>query len=95
MGHFVETGAPVNLAATGVISETPGALLGVYVNSTSSGVITFSSGGASGATTGGTALCGSITPAIGFLRFPAQTPDRLYMTLVSGSINVTAFFAAG
>lgn len=90
-----ESGAPINLAATGIVSETTGSLIGFYVNSTSSGVITFSTGGALAATTGGAAICGSITPAIGFHRFPACTPNRMYMTLVSGSINVTAFFAAG
>lgn len=95
MSQAVEAGTPNNLSATGIVSETSGTLLGFYVNSTSSGVITFSTGGATGATTGGTAICGSITPAIGFHRFPAYVTGRLYMTLASGSINVTTFFAAG
>lgn len=89
-----ETGTPINLAATGILSETAGGLIGFYVNSTSSGTVVFSTGGASGATTGGTAISGTITPAIGFHRFPAQITDRLYVTIGS-TINATFFFAAG
>lgn len=89
-----ETGTPINKTATAVISETAGGLLGFYVNSTSSGTIVLSTGGAAAATTGGTAISGTITPAIGFHRFPAQITDRLYVT-VGSTIDVTFFFAAG
>lgn len=88
-----ETGTPVNLTATGVISECAGGLLGFFVNSTSSGTIVLSTGGS--ATSGGTAITGTITPTAGtFYRFPAQINDRLYATLAN-TIDVTFFFAAG
>lgn len=88
-----ETGAPINLSATGVISEAPGGLLGFFVNSTSSGTIVLSTGGTG--TTGGTAITGTITPSAGqFYRFPAQLNSRLYATLAN-TIDVTFFFAAG
>lgn len=90
MGQYAQGGTPVNLSASGAISLTSGNLLGFYVNSTSSGVINFKDGG-----TGGTAITGSITPVIGFQRLPAYFTTSCYLTLVSGSINVTAFFAAG
>lgn len=90
MGQFVRAGAPINLTGSGAISAAPGSLVGFYVNSTSSGVINFLDGGASGTT-----VTGSITPAIGFHPLPAYFTTSCYMTLVSGSINVTAFFAVG
>lgn len=83
-------GTPVNLSASGAVSLVPGALLGFYVNSTSSGVIVFKDGGSSG-----TAVSGSITPTAGWNAFPAMFATSCYMTLSSGSINVTAMFAAG
>lgn len=93
MGIMQETGAPVLLAATGVISEQPGNLLGWYVNSTSAGTIVLNVGGAT--TSGGTAVSGTITPAIGFHRFPMNSAgQRMYATL-GGTISVTFFFAAG
>ena len=55
-----------NLTATGAVTTGPGSLLGFYVNSTSSGTIVFTDGGS-----GGTVMSGTITPAIGFHRFPA------------------------
>lgn len=84
-------GHPKNLTATGTVkvgttAQGGGRMLGFYVNSTSSGVIAFRDGGS-----GGTVMSGSITPAIGFHRFPAVFQTDLHMTLVSGSINVTVF----
>lgn len=90
-----ETGAPINLSATGIISECAGGLLGFFVNSTSSGTVVLSTGGAAGATSGGAAITGTITPTAGlFYRFPAQINDRLYAT-IANTLNVTFFFAAG
>lgn len=85
-----DVGSYSNKTATGAVSICPTNLLGFYVNSTSSGVINFKDGGASG-----TAMCGSITPAIGFHRFPATAPAAagLYFTLVSGTIDITIFHA--
>jgi hypothetical protein len=88
-----ETGTPVNLTATGVISECAGGLLGFFVNSTSSGTVVLSTGGTG--TTGGTAITGTITPSAGtFYRFPAQINSRLYAT-IANTLDVTFFFAAG
>ncbi len=89
----VQSGTPINLSATGVISEASGALLGFYVNSTSSGTIVLSTGGAAGATSGGTAISGTITPAIGWHSYPVETPNRMYATL-GATINVTFVFAS-
>lgn len=79
-------GYPKLLVATGTVKAVSGQVLGFYVNNTSSGVIAFRDGGS-----GGTVLCGSITPAIGFHRFPAAFQTDLHMTLVSGSISITVF----
>ncbi len=90
MGLYQESGTPILLTDSGAGSACAGSLLGFYVNSTSSGVINFKDGGS-----GGPTLTGSITPAIGFHRLPIYFTSSCYMTKVSGSINVTLFFAAG
>lgn len=94
MSQMQEAGTPKNLTSTGIISETSGTLLGFYVNSTGGGTVAFSTGGAAGATTGGTAISGTITPVIGFHRFPAYCVGRLYAT-IGGTIDITTIFAAG
>ncbi len=78
-----------NLTASGQVSPSgvPAKLVGFYVNSTSSGIINFKDGGSSGS-----AKSGNITPAIGFHQFPGEFTSDCYMTLVSGSINVTLFW---
>ncbi len=85
----IESGVPVNLSSSGAVSLTPGTLLGFYVNSTSSGTIIIKDGG-----TGGTALSGTITPAIGFHRFPAYCRTSCFAT-IGATLNVTLFFQAG
>ena len=82
-------GSPVNLTASGAISALPGALLGFYVNSTTSGTIVLKDGGASG-----TAISGTITPAVGWNAFPAVFTTSAYAT-IGATINVTFIFAAG
>lgn len=91
MGVAYEPGAPVNLTASGQVSKTAGTLLGFYVNSTSAGTIVLTD---SASSTGGTTLSGTITPAIGFHRFPASCVNGCYAT-IGGTLNVTFFFAAG
>jgi hypothetical protein len=86
MTTVVESGSPVNLAATGAISLSPGALLGFYVNSTTAGTIVLRDGGASG-----TVLSGTITPLIGFHRFPAACAVGCHAT-IGGTLNVTFFY---
>lgn len=61
-----------------------GTILGFYVNSTSSGTIVLSAGTASG----GTALTGTITPAVGWQNMPITEPTGIYCT-IGATINVT------
>lgn len=92
MALMKSSGTPINLSDSGAISLCPGAILGFYVNSTSGGTIVITDGGASG-----TAISGTITPAVGWHRFPAAiTSDSgAYATIAVAAINVTFIFAAG
>lgn len=87
--HSPEYGIPVNASATGDITTANCAILGFYVNSTSSGTIVFRKGGSSG-----TVLNGTITPAIGFHRFPAACKGGCHIT-VGGTLDVTVFVVMG
>ena len=78
-----------NMSASGVVSTGPCQLLGFYVNNTSSGTLVLRDGGASG-----TVMSGTITPAIGFHRFPANVGTSLFAT-IGGTLDVTFFFASG
>jgi hypothetical protein len=83
-----ETGGVKNLTSSGAISTGPCDLIGFYVNSTSSGTLVIKDGGSSG-----TALCGTITPAIGFHRFPATIGASAYAT-IANTLDVTFFFTS-
>ncbi len=76
-----------NLTATGAVTTGPGSLLGFYVNSTSSGTIVFTDGGS-----GGTVMSGTITPAIGFHRFPATFGAGGLLATIANTLNVTVFY---
>jgi hypothetical protein len=76
-------GGPNDAGNTAETTALQCAILGFYVCSTTTGVITIN------ASAGGTAYTGNITPAIGWNFLPIIGPTGLYMTLVSGSINVT------
>lgn len=89
MAQSIEAGTPINLSSSGAVSLVAGNLIGFYVNSTTAGTIVIRNGGASD-----TAISGTITPAIGFHRFPAYCTSGCYLTLAN-TIDVTAFFAAG
>jgi hypothetical protein len=65
-------------------------LIGFYVNNTSSGSLLLKDGGS-----GGTVMSGTITPAIGFHRFPATVGTSLHATIAGSALDVTFFFAAG
>jgi hypothetical protein len=84
-----EVGGYKNITATGAVSTGPCQLIGFYVNSTTIGTLVLRNGGASGEV-----MSGTITPAIGFHRFPANVGVSLYAT-VGGTLDVTFFFAAG
>jgi len=88
-GFVFEGGSPKLLAASAVVQVAGGTLLGFYVNSTSAGTIVLKDGGSSG-----TAISGTITPAVGFHRFPASFGANLHATL-GGTISVTFFVVAG
>lgn len=82
----IASGAPILLTGTGNVSLAPGNLLGFYVNSTSSGTVVIADGG--------TAISGTITPAVGWQAFPAYCRTNCTVT-IGATLNVTFFFAAG
>ena len=90
MGQHWESGTPVNLAASGIVSKVPGTIVGFYVNSTTTGTIVLRDGGAAG-----TVISGTITPAIGWHRFPAYCVNGCYATIGGAALDVTVHFAAG
>ena len=91
MGQALKSGTPVNLTSSNVVSTAKGSLLGFYVNNTNAGTIVLRDGilGTS------TVISGTITPAIGWHRFPAACPNGLYATIGGIALDVTFIFAAG
>ena len=85
-----EVGGYKNITATGAVSTGSCQLIGFYVNSTNAGTLVLRNGGASGEV-----MSGTITPAIGFHRFPANVGVSLYATIGGSALDVTFFFAAG
>jgi len=84
-----EVGGYKNITATGAVSTGACQLIGFYVNSTTIGTLVLKDGGS-----GGTAMSGTITPAIGFHRFPANVGTSLYATIGGSALDVTFFYAA-
>ena len=82
------TGQASNITATGDVgpASTQIRLIGFYVNSTTSGTLVLRRGGS-----GGTVLCGTITPAIGYHAFPVDAPGGLHAT-IANTLNVTFFY---
>lgn len=87
-GQVNSCGSPINLSGSGAISLHPGNLIGFYVNSTTGGTLVLTDGGASG-----TAISGTITPAIGYHAYPAafRAATGAYAT-IANTLNVTFFF---
>jgi len=85
-----EVGGYKNITETGAVSTGPCQLIGFYVNSTNGGTLVLRDGGS-----GATVMCGTITPAIGFHRFPANVGSSLHATIAGTALNVTFFFASG
>lgn len=81
----IETGYAVNITSTSNVSAGSCHLIGFYVNSTTSGTLVLRKGGS-----GGDVLCGTITPAIGFHRFPVEVGGILHAT-IANTLNVTFF----
>ena len=86
-----EHGVAINLTSTNNVgtAAVDHVLLGFYVNSTTGGTLVLRRGGS-----GGTVLCGTITPAIGFHRFPAACPGGLHAT-IANTLDVTLFVLPG
>ena len=80
-------GMPINLAASAVPIARPCLLLGFYVNSTTSGTIVFHD---SASASTNNAISGTITPAIGYHRFPASLSAGLRF-VIANTLNVTFF----
>ena len=94
MAQYVESGTPINLTSTNTVSVVSGTLLGFYVNNTSSGTLVFKTGNAGGGGASSTTISGTITPAIGWNRYPAYCVGGLNAT-IGGTLDVTFSFAAG
>lgn len=87
MAAVYEGGNYTNLTATGAVTARAGTLLGWYVNSTTAGTIVLRDGGGSG-----TVMSGTITPAIGFHRFPATFGAGGLHATIGGTLNVTFLY---
>ena len=85
-----EVGGYKNITETGAVSTGPCQVIGFYVNSTNGGTLVLRDGGS-----GGTVMCGTITPAIGFHRFPANVGPSLHATIAGAALDVTFVFASG
>ncbi len=81
-----DSGSPTLLSSSGSVKSGSGYLRGFYVSSTSSGTIVLYDNTAGS----GTAMSGTITPAVGFHRFPAKFATGCYAVLAN-TISVTFF----
>lgn len=82
-----EAGTYKNMSATAAVTAGPCTLVGFYVNSTSTGTLVLKDGGASG-----TVISGTITPAIGFHKYPAIVGTSLHAT-IANTLDVTFFYS--
>ena len=79
-------GKPVNITATAAVAPAgAGNLLGFYVNSAASGAtLVLKDGGSSG-----TAITGTITPAVGWHFLPVSAQGELHATIAVAALDVT------
>ncbi len=82
-----EVGSCKRLTASAAVCAGPCQLLGFYVASTTLGTFVL--------TDGSTAISGTITPEIGFHRFPATIGTSLTATIAGTALDVTFFYASG
>ena len=87
MGMNLSYGSYKNRTDTGNVSTGACSLNGFYVNSTSSGTLVLKDGGSSG-----TAITGTITPAIGWHFLPVSTGGILHAT-IANTLDVTFSFS--
>ena len=85
--QFPLSGASINLSASGAVKTTPGTLIGFYVNSTNAGTLIIKDGG-----TSGTALTGTITPAIGWHFLPIEFKTSAYATIGGTALDITLVY---
>lgn len=89
MSNVVFTGTPVRVSATGLVRSIPGNLIGVVVNSTTSGTITLYDE----LSATGTPFVNAIAPTAGvYVRIPASLAKGLYF-VEGNTIDVTFFVA--
>ncbi len=88
----IESGTPINLAASGAVSLVAGTLIGYYVNNKTAGATLVIR---NGTTSGGTAISGTITPLIGYHNVGAYLPAGCHITIAVQPMDITFFFAAG
>jgi hypothetical protein len=82
-----EVGSYKRLTATGAVCAGPCQLLGFHVANTTAGTLVL--------TDNSTVMSGTITPGIGFHRFPATVGTSLTATIGGTALDVTFFFASG
>ncbi len=82
-----EVGSYKRLTSTGAVCAGPCQLLGFYVAATTAGTVVL--------TDGSTVMSGTITPAIGFHRFPSTVGTSLTATIAGSALDVTFFYASG
>lgn len=78
-----------NMSASANVLPRAGALLGFYVNSTSSGTIRFYD---SATTTTTTAITNTITPAVGWHPLPVAVANGVY-AVIGATLDVTVVTA--
>lgn len=82
------TSLPLNLTASALVKTGPGILVGMYVNSTSSGTIKFWNN----TSAAGTVINNTITPAIGYHNLGnANFTTGLYAT-IANTLDVTLYY---
>lgn len=82
-------GSYKNMTATANVMPRAGALLGFYVNSTSSGTIAFYDSASNGTTV---PITGTITPAVGWHPLPVGVANGVY-AVIGATLNVTVVTA--
>lgn len=85
-----EFGQAKLVTATGQVTAAPCRLLGFYVNNTTSGTLVLHDH----ASAASNAITGTITPAIGFHRFPVAVGAGLHV-VIANTLNVTFIYQPG
>ena len=88
----VQSGTPINLAASAAVGKVAGTLIGFYVNSKNLGATLVLS---HGFVTGGAAITGTITPLIGWHAMQVYCPTGVFATIAVDAMDITFFYAAG